>query len=251
IHNYPLRPNVTTMSNYVMFLSDHITVNSVVTYLSGIVMILEPYYPDVHQIHHSCIVRDTITGCRRLRNLPTSRKTPFTISMLQQISQQSSSSYDSTLFLTILLVGFHGLLRLGELCDPDKPSLRNPTKQIRRTSVKDIDNNCITFLLPATKVDRFFEGNLVLIKSVWPEIDAVVTFRRYLNLRDAQHPYSSPLWLTSSRDVPTRSFFIQHLRAFNLGSQYSGQSMRAGGAAAWADKGAPTDIIQALGHWSS
>jgi hypothetical protein len=91
IHNYPLRPNVTTMSNYVMFLSDHIAVNSVVTYLSGIVMILEPYYPDVRQIRHSRIVRDTLTGCRQLRNLPTSRKSPFTISMLQQISQQSSS----------------------------------------------------------------------------------------------------------------------------------------------------------------
>jgi hypothetical protein len=83
IHNYPLHLNVTTMSNYVMFLSDHITVNSIVTYLSGIVMILEPYYPDIRQIRHSRIVQDTITGCRRLLNLPTSRKSPFTISMLQ------------------------------------------------------------------------------------------------------------------------------------------------------------------------
>ncbi|TEB27307.1 hypothetical protein FA13DRAFT_1570002, partial [Coprinellus micaceus] len=232
------------LSDHIMFLSDHIKVNSVVTYLSGIVMILEPYYPDVRQVRHSRLVQDTITGCRCLRNFPTSCKSPLTIPMLQLVIQQSSSSYDDTLFLSLLLVGFHGLLRLGELCDPDKPSLHNPAKRVHRSSVKEIDCDCITFLLPTTKVDWFFEGNLVLIKSIWTGVDAMTTFRRYLTLRDAQHPYSSLLWLTSSGDVPTHSFFQHHLRAFNFGPNYSDQSMRAGGATAWADKGAPTNIIQ-------
>jgi hypothetical protein len=75
-------------------------------------------------------------------------------------------------------------------------------------------------------------------------------FHRYLNSRDQIHPVASPLWLTESGLIPTRSFFINHLHLF-FDNTISSQSMRAGGATALAEHCVPPHIIQACGRWAS
>lgn len=250
LHHYPLEPSPTTFSNYIMFMCDHIRPSSVISYLSGIVQFLEPLFPNIRLIRNSPLVRDTIIGCKRLRSFPISRKAPFTLSMLNLVVHSPAISYDDILFQTLLLVGFHALLRLGDLCDPTVYSLQNPAKRATRSSLRLFAHH-FTYLLPAHKADKFFEGNTILVRQLWDSLPVLSLFHTYIHLRDCHHPFSSPLWLTQDGRVPTRAFFLQRLSAFNFGPTICGQSMRAGGATALAALQVPPHIIQSLGRWSS
>lgn len=249
-HHYPLEPTPTTLANYIMFMCDYIRPSSVISYLSGIVQFLEPFFPNIRVVRNSPLVRDTIIGCKRLRGVPVSRKSPLTLSMLHIVTQSPSVSYDDVLFQALLLVGFHALLRLGDLCDPTNRSLQNPSKRATRSSLH-FSPQYFTYTLPAHKSDKFFEGNIILVRQLWESIPVLAIFHKYIQLRDGRHPFSSPLWLTHEGHVPTRAFFLPRLQAFNFGSSISGQSMRAGGATALATLQVPPHIIQSLGRWSS
>ncbi|KAH6890709.1 putative retroelement protein [Coprinopsis sp. MPI-PUGE-AT-0042] len=251
LHHFPEEPTESTFSNYIMFMCDHIKPSSVISYLSGITRFLEPYFPQIRDIRSSKLVRDTIIGCKRLRNVPTARKDALTTSMLEGVVNAPHDDYDDLLFLVLLLVGFHALLRLAELCDPDNRKVLNPAKRVKRSSVKLGNDTSFSFTLPAHKADTFFEGNLVLIHDLWSTLPIGKLFRDYLAQRDRRFPFLSPLWLTRHGEVPNRSFFINRLKKFGFGKSIAGQSMRAGGATALAELGASSDSIQSLGRWSS
>ena len=69
--------------------------------------------------------------------------------------------------------------------------------------------------------------------------------------RDRLFAVASPLWLTSSGAVPTRSFFLARLRLFVPDMSVAGQSLRAGGATFLAELRVPEHLIQACSRWSS
>jgi hypothetical protein len=58
------------------------------------------------------------------------------------------------------------------------------------------------------------------------------------------------LWLREDGSVPTRGWFIRHLRT-HFSDDVAGHSLRAGGATALAEAGIPPHIIQAIGRWAS
>lgn len=180
-----------------------------------------------------------------------SRKRPITRAELSSISRaySSSTSFDDTLFLSILLTGFHGLLRLGELTWQDKRELQDYRKVIMRNTVC-VNDKSFQFLLPGHKADRFFEGNLVVIQSTEVDDDAWSPFRKYLGLRDQLFPHRAELWLKSDGTIPTRSWFLHRLHKHFPGN-VGGQSLRAGDATALAEAGIPASMIQAIGRWSS
>ncbi|TEB15593.1 hypothetical protein FA13DRAFT_1804963 [Coprinellus micaceus] len=97
-HDFPIHPNPTTFSNYVMYMCDFIKPDSVVSNLSGIVKFLEPFFPDIYEVRSSQLVTDTVIGCKRLRHASTIRKSPLTMHMLSNIVAHSGSSYDDLLF---------------------------------------------------------------------------------------------------------------------------------------------------------
>jgi hypothetical protein len=103
---------------------------SVDSYLSGICNQLEAHYPDVRQARRSLLVKKTLEGCKRLRAIPTIRKLPLSLAHLNMLVANLGTSriHDDKLFLALILTGFHGLMRLGELTWPDNPKLRNWTK---------------------------------------------------------------------------------------------------------------------------
>jgi len=144
---------------------------------------------------------------------------------------------------------FFALLRLGELVFPDDPSLCDWRKVIRRSSVV-LHPSRYEFILPAHKADRFFDGSRILVCGDQFSFPTLIHFQHYLTSRDRLFPLASPLWLTSSGTVPTRSFFVSRLKAF-FPHDVSGHSLRAGGATMLAERGAAPHIIQAAGRWSS
>ena len=181
----------------------------------------------------------------------TSRKRPITRSELANISQlhSSSSSFDDSLFLAILLTGFHGLMCLGELTWPDVNCLRGYHKVISRGSLQ-IFPKSFQFVLPGHKANRFFQGNLVLIQSTEQGNDPYAPFLSYLKLRNRRFPLRAELWLREDGTIPTRGWFLHLLHRYFPGN-VGGQCLRAGGATALAEAGVPPHIIQAIGQWSS
>lgn len=251
LHNFDVEPTPDTLSFFIVFMSHHINPKSVMSYLSGISQQLEPYFPDVRLARNSPLVRRTLRGCMRLKGRPPSRKRALTLDDIQLVIDRlsDSTSHNDTLFLAMLLTGFFALLRLGELTFPDDCHLQNWRKVSKRTSVSIMDDN-YSFFLPAHKADKFFEGNKIVVMKRQIRHKPLLHFQSYLSSRDHLFPLASPLWLTEDGSVPTRSFFISHLRRF-FSSDVAGQSMRAGGATFLAETGTPPSIIQAMGRWSS
>jgi hypothetical protein len=242
MHNFPLEPNIDTLSFFIVYMSHHIWPKSIKSYLSGLVQQLEPDFPSIRDVHLNCLVVKVMKGCLKSRGVAVRRKLPLSIDDLKYIANKYSSSqrHDDLLFAAQISTGFHALLRLGEMTFPDSRAIWDWRKVTKRISVKTWPHQ-YEFLLPANKADHTFEGNHVLICSFpSPVFDPCPIFYRYLSSRDHLFPAASPLWLTSRGCIPTRSFFISHLRHF-----------LAGGGTYLATIGAPPEIIRGLGRWSS
>jgi hypothetical protein len=250
-HSFPIEPTPDTLSFFAVYTAHYIKPDSVSSYLSGICNQLEPFFPDVRTHRHHWMVTKSLAGCRKMFPSDTSRKRPVTRTELSNVSRgyTSSSSFDDILYLTILLTGFHGLMRLGELTWPDNKSLRDYRKVIMRNSVQ-IHPKSFQFTLPGHKADRFFEGSQVLIQSTQLDDDAWSPFTKYLALRDHRFPLRAELWLKEDGSIPTRAWFLRFLRR-HFSGDVGGHSLRAGGATALAEAGIPPHIIQAIGRWSS
>ena len=251
MHGFPVEPTSDTLSFFAVYMSHQIKPKSVGSYLSGICSQLEPFFPDVRAHRRHWLVTKTLAGCRKLFPSSPSRKRPVTRSELIHVARQYPSpvSYDDSLFLAILMTGFHGLMRLGELTWPDNKQLRDYRKVVMRSSLQ-VDPTSFQFTLPGHKADRFFEGSLVLIQATGLDDDAWAPFTRYLTLRDQCFPLRAELWLRRDGTIPTRAWFLRHFRRHFSGN-VGGQSLRAGGATALAEAGIPPHMIQAIGRWSS
>jgi hypothetical protein len=250
-HGFSIDPTPDTLSFYTVYMCHHIKPESVNSYLSGICNQLEPYYPHARPNRRHQLVARTLRGCKKLRAVATTRKRPLMRSELSALQPRymSSSSHDDLLFFVILVVGFHGLMRLGELVWPDKKSLQDYQKVTKRSSVELLPEG-FSFFLPGHKADRFFEGNRIVLQWNASGDDPDSPFRKYLASRDSLFPFHPELWLRENGSIPTRSWFIRHLRE-HFPSDVAGHSLRAGGATALAQAGIPPHIIQAIGHWAS
>ncbi|KAF5348949.1 hypothetical protein D9758_014209 [Tetrapyrgos nigripes] len=206
IHDFPITPTPENLSMYAVFMSAHINPRSVNNYLSGIASELKVHYPEIRQVQNSSLVTRTMTGCLRRWGTPINRKLPLSHDQLDIIihSLSSSQSHDDFLFKAMVLTGFHGLLRLGEITDPSKKRLINRRKTMLRHSVNITDPNQYSFFLPGHKADRFFEGNLVVIQTTNRPSNPTPHFLSYLNSRDEQFPLRPELWIRSNSKVPTR-----------------------------------------------
>jgi hypothetical protein len=252
IHNLEITPTSNTLSLYIAFMSSHINPKSVTAYLSGISHCLEPSFPEIRQIRQSSIVVRTLRGALRSFGKPVTRKSALTTAHLRDIITRfppDNQSLDDALFITILLTGFFGLMRLGELVIPDDTAIINPRKIIQRDSVQ-ATSSTYEFTLPAHKVDPFFEGNRIVIRTTSGSCDPRSRFLQYLTIRDRTFPFHSQLFLNHSGSVPSRGWFMHCFRQF-LPREFGGQSLRAGGATWLASRGTDHAIIQATGRWAS
>jgi hypothetical protein len=248
LHNFSIEPTLDTFSFYIVFMCRHINPRSVDSYLSGICNQLEDHWPEVRNIRKSPLVSKTLKGCKRLWGREVKRKLPLSRDQLNHAvtNLPPSPSYDDILWLVMLFTGFYALLRLGEMVMHSNPSLRNPRKYVRRLTAK-INPSNYEFTLPGHKADPLFEGSRVIITNH----TALKFFRTYVLSRDNKFPLNPYLWVCSNGSLPTRAWFIRRLRHLFPDSNIAGQSMRAGGATALAEEGAPPHLIQSSGRWAS
>lgn len=250
-HKFDPEPNDTTLALFIVYMSQFIKPTSVESYLTGITHYLLPLYPRVTQWRSTPLVHQALRGCKKLYNTPTQRKAALTIDDLNRIvtHYRHSKNHDDILFVSILLVGFFALLRLGELVYPDDPTLDSPKKMPLRSSLQ-LTAASLQFQLPYHKADKFFEGNTVLVKSNTSMSDPIHFMARYIISHDHRFPTHPSLWIRETGECPRRRWFLQRLRLF-CPPQIAGHSLRSGGATMLAENGVSLDIIQALGHWSS
>ena len=187
-------------------MSHYIEPRSVRSYLAGIVCELEPSHPSVRQNRYSPLVVRTLKGSMRCFSNPVQQKSPLTRDDLRHVYNHLPRplTHDNLLFLTMLLVGFFGLLRLGELVQPDTSSLRSASKISWRHDVC-LDSTSFSFIIPQSKTDAMFEGDQVVIQKSTTAPDLFAVFRKYLRSRDSLFPLFPQLWLRSDGSVPSRS----------------------------------------------
>ncbi|EJD54802.1 hypothetical protein AURDEDRAFT_36689, partial [Auricularia subglabra TFB-10046 SS5] len=244
-HSLPVEPTPDTLSMYITYESHYINAKSVKSYLSGIVNSLEGLYPDVRASRNAALVRNTLGGCLKMSSHVTQRKSPLTRSDVgRMIARYENGSHDDLLFLAILVTGFNGLNRLGELVWPDSTSLQDYRKVVNFTSLRRTPD-FFSFFLPGHKGNRFFNGNTVLITRRNDEANALPTMGRYLDSRMTL-PHTrvhTALFVRECGSVPTRSWFLSYFAA-NFDADIAGHSIRSGGATDLALRGVPDTLIQ-------
>ena len=147
-HSFPIELTPDTLSFYAVYMAHHIKPRSVSSYLSGVCNQLELFFSNIWQHRWHWLVSKTLEGCWKMFLSATSWKRPLARSELVKASQEFnlSSSYNNSLFFTLLLTSFHGLMRLGEITWPDKTNLQDYCKVIMRNSVH-IDPKSFQFVL--------------------------------------------------------------------------------------------------------
>ena len=148
-----------TLSYFIVYMSHHINPHSVKCYLSGLVQQLELDHPAIRDFHNSRHITKVMRGCLKMNTKAVSRKSTLSLDDVRLVCDRfkHSISHNNLLFVAMLLTGFHGLLRLGELTLPDSSSIRDWRKVTQRQSLV-LRHNEFEFLLPAHKANRFFEG---------------------------------------------------------------------------------------------
>jgi hypothetical protein len=165
LHDFDINPTPETLSLYVAYQSTFINPKSVDSYLSGIANQMEVFFPDVRLNRNSALVSRTLKGAKRRHGVPIRRKSPLSLGDLQIVHDdlKSSSDHDDLLFLSQILIGFHALLRLSELCFPDRLILQDFSKISLRSSVEWLPN-AFSYWLPSHKSDPTFEGSRLVIQ---------------------------------------------------------------------------------------
>ncbi|XP_006463340.1 hypothetical protein AGABI2DRAFT_179719 [Agaricus bisporus var. bisporus H97] len=245
LHNYPITPTETTFARYIVFVAhyDGVAPDSLDTYLSGISFRLRPYFPDVEKVRKSRFIRNVIKGTKKMIENPVRRKQPITFSQLEDVAgiyNNESNSYDDRLFLALFVTGFFGLMRVGELTDPNDPLLINRRKTIRRDSLVLTDDSA-SFILPASKTGKTFTKKRVSVQSNGSTSDPVAAITTYVRLRDQQFQDSLWLWVTSDGVPPSRRWFLSRFH-IHFETHREGHSMRAGGATLLAQKVRPRNL---------
>ncbi|KAF8585145.1 hypothetical protein K439DRAFT_1344119 [Ramaria rubella] len=151
LHELPVESTADTLSFYVIFMAHHIKPQSVGAYLSGICNTLEPHFPNL------------------CGSDPPQRKCPLSMDDLHLlISHYNYGSFNDSLFLTMLLTGFHALMRAAEFTQADAINKCNFKKLTMQHTISFTPSH-FSFLLLYHKADQFYNGNIILVKKCIPD----------------------------------------------------------------------------------
>jgi len=183
-------------------------------------------------------------------NVSVRRKCELTSSDLEWLFNHfDTSKHDDTLFLMITLMGFHALLWLGEMTQPDSQE-KSTSRKLSSQHTLCLHTQHFTYLLLFHKGDRFFDGNMVLVSSQpTSRMCPLQMMHHYLASRDSIFGLFPELWLTSDGCIPSCLWFVTKICSV-LGSDVAGHSLRSGGATALALERVADDHIQAAGWWA-
>ncbi|CEQ43198.1 SPOSA6832_05127, partial [Sporobolomyces salmonicolor] len=251
IYHLPQYPTVKTLIRFVAWAGDR--VRGVDKILSAIRWHYDFSDRQWAKLRSDPGVRNVLLGHKKRTARPMKRSPPLLpphLAAFVRHALQPGATYDDLLAATLAMVGFGGVLRLGELTLPPHKKDRDPRRLVRRDTV-EVTDDAFSFFCPKMKQDRVWKGAFITIARAnsTPEFNFITLFRLYLVRRDARLPNFPFLFATSSGKVPLPSFLTSRLPRFAPG--VTGHGLRAGGATYLASRGVRPDVIQRLGRWTS
>jgi len=185
-------------------------------------------------------------------------KLPVTVGLLAEIREQLElSEHNHLVAWAVLTMGVFGMFRLGELLPEGDKSL-----VLGENSVLWVNAGHAQVMLKASKTDPFREGVCVnLFAQLEDTVCPLAALRAVLAGRPAAMA-GKPLFTLSLGSVMTRAQLVEVLRMtvrdvaqrLNIKfdeNQFSGHSLRKGGATSLALRMVPDHLIQVLGRWRS
>lgn len=219
--------------------------------LAALAWFFKPIVPDWDAIRSHPNVTRRLSGVAKLNARPIRQATPLCPSDLSSIVRAAavSQATDDILVACIATIAFCCCMRLGELVV--NPGHQDDRKFCLRSSVRLVPGRSFAFVLPFHKGDRFYRSSPVTLTdaNACADFDPILVIETYLRLRDAVHGLDGFLFLREDGSVPTKHWFMGHVRRHARSA--SGHSFRSGGATFLALAGMDAAWIQRLGRWSS
>lgn len=252
-YHLPLLPSTYSLQLYAAFLTAR-GIRAPAQFFSALAWEFAPQLRRWEKMRSHPLVRNAIFGGRKFNAQPIKRSPallPAELLAFFMATLSAPHSHDDLLALTLAVVGFGALMRLGELVLPQHVGDRDERKYIKRSSVRVVGVSEFHFHLPYHKADRSWRGSNVAIleENSIPDFNFVKLISLFLTSRDRLPVRSKFLFIRSDGSLAPREWFIARLRSF--APTCSGHSLRAGGATYLASIGTSPDFIQRMGRWSS
>lgn len=223
--------------------------NTIKRYLSGLRMwhvLHDTPFPsvDVHRI------RLILKATHKKELIPDARRIGFTLMDIHQLIKDLNVSIKTDLVLRgVILTGFWGLARLGELTrSNDHPGIFIRRKDI--TFNKDHSHAKIKVRLAKTAAPGEYQYiNLAAQPNILDPIKALVSI-----LENISGDPDDPLFPGECSNDPIRkSMIVKHIKKFKPPGDktWSGHSLRIGGASLRSHYGNSTDSLKRAGRWRS
>lgn len=240
---------------YVAYLAQTMCFNSIRQYLNVIrILHLENGYSN--PLQDDFTLKSVLRGVQRVKGVCVKRKLPITLSMLESFCSvlDFDRSQDLT-FWSACLVAFFGMLRKSSLFPRESPESH------MCLSTCSLYNWGLQISLLYSKTVQFQERR-PYIALPWNEknkkLCPVATLLKSLKLAGCcqASDYIFTFVQGSKQCAMTYSLFTTMLRhvlaRLNLStSEYSGHSLRRGGATCGLHSGLPAEVVKAQGDWKS
>ena len=185
-------------------------------------------------IENMIILERFMKGLKRKIGTRKNKKKPLT---LGDINSMRITTYLDWVMQGICLVGFFGLMRVGELLSS------NMVVQ----NVTVIDDDHAEIFLPTSKTDSFKRGVTIYIPSHSEGACPVRFLKQYVGSREGGRLFTDH----HDRAISRARFVAWLKKTLNHGDEYSGHSLRRGGDMALSAAGCPLHIIKQWGRWRS
>ena len=225
--------------------------STISAYLSAISFIDKLFYES--NPRQPFVVRKLLEGIRRTCPPTSPSRLPVTLHILSRLLSVLPailpSNFEVSLFKSMFLLAFFGLLRVGEITvTPGRPD-----HAIRVSSVQDHFPHYISFKIPSSKTDQLALGHHIhLSQFADRQLCPVHHLHAYLFM---SHP-STYLFENFSHHPISRHRFVsvlkRALRALNIPiGPFNSHSFRIGGATFLHDLGYSNEQIAQAGRWKS
>lgn len=250
--SFPSFPTAHSLSLWVMHRQLKATHNTVINELSGLAYFFSSSDATAWKLaRFSMEVKRALDGGAKLYPHQVVKARPLDIDSLVRAVHRLDlprTSYDDLLWAAMLIVGFFTCGRAIDIATSDDPTARDPRKLAKRDTVV-MSANGFAVTLPYHKGDRFYNG----FRMWFARADAgglLDVVRLYLKVRDRLFGSSGFLFIKQDGSSPLRRWFVERLH-WRCGREFSGHSLRAGGATWYAKRGLSEPDIKRLGRWSS
>lgn len=201
------------------------------------------------QLNRIWIKRTFVAAARRLGHSGPSKRLPLTVDVLTKIRPEMDfSQHNDRALWAILCVGVFALARIGELIPGTGSKL-----QVTRGAVT-VRGDKGTLSLRGTKTDREMKGVQILFFRNDSACCPVTALLAYLATHQGRN--HSPLFVDNQGRKISQSWVVVRMRTLLnkiglRGEDFSGISLRRGGAQTLVRLKANDKIVMCMGRWTS